>query len=88
MREKSEGLFGGVFPGAQKQQNPHEAGFGGALYLVGRGNLNLLSRLLTYKVNIVFCFWLEYQLEYRAKLVARLHFDLTTECIGVDQHTS
>ncbi|WP_226477062.1 hypothetical protein [Pseudomonas sp. MWU16-30323] len=33
MREKSEGPFGGVFPGAQKQQNPHEAGFGGASYL-------------------------------------------------------
>lgn len=40
LQEKSEGPFGGAFPGAQKQQNPHKAGFGGASYLVGRGNLN------------------------------------------------
>jgi hypothetical protein len=39
LQEKSEGPFGGVFPGAQKQQNPHKAGFGGVSYL-GRGNLN------------------------------------------------
>ncbi|NWB21875.1 hypothetical protein HX824_14840 [Pseudomonas sp. D4002] len=33
LREKSEGPFGGVFTGAQKQQNQHKAGFGGASYL-------------------------------------------------------
>lgn len=35
--------------------------------LVGRGNLNLLSKMLIYKANIILFFWLEYQLEYRAK---------------------
>jgi len=45
LREKSEGLFGGVFPGAQKQQNPLKVGFGGASYL-GRGNLNLFLKYL------------------------------------------
>jgi hypothetical protein len=40
LREKSEGSFGGVFSGAQKQQNPYKAGFGGASYMVGRGDLN------------------------------------------------
>jgi hypothetical protein len=53
LREKSEGSFGGVFPGTQKQQNPHEAGFGGASYLVGRGNLNLTFILLFFMTN--FC---------------------------------
>jgi hypothetical protein len=32
LREKSEGPFGGVFPRAQKHQNPHKAGFGGASF--------------------------------------------------------
>ncbi|WP_323145688.1 hypothetical protein [Pseudomonas marginalis] len=41
--------------------------------VVGRGNLNLLIKLLIYIVNIGFGFWLEYQLECRAKLAIRLH---------------
>jgi len=32
--------------------------------LVGRGNLNPLSKVLIYGVNLDFYFWLEYQLEY------------------------
>ena len=41
--------------------------------LVGRCHLNLLSKLLIYKINIDFSFWLKYQLECRAKLATRLH---------------
>lgn len=45
--------------------------------VVGRGNLNLLIKLLIYRINTGFCFWLEYHLEYhlecRAKLATRLH---------------
>lgn len=52
---------------------PALGGFCFASYLVGRGNLNLLIKLLIYKINIGFCFWLEYQLECRAKLAIRLH---------------
>ena len=33
-----------------------------------RGKLNLLGKLLIYRVNIGSNFWLEYQLECRAKL--------------------
>lgn len=32
-----------------------------------RGDLNLLSKILSYKANIILYFRLEYQLEYRAK---------------------
>jgi len=52
----SEVPFSGVFSGAQKQQNPHKAGFGGALYLVGRGNLNQATILLIYMINVGFYF--------------------------------
>lgn len=38
------------------------------LRLVGRGNLNLRFILLIFMINIFFVFWLEYQLEYLAKL--------------------
>lgn len=41
--------------------------------LASRGNLNLLIKLLIYIGNIGFGFWLEYQLECRAKLATRLH---------------
>jgi len=47
---------------------PALGGFCFASYLVGRGNLNLASIILIFKVNIRFYFWLEYQLEYSAKL--------------------
>lgn len=33
-----------------------------------RGNLNPLSKIMIYIANICFYFWLEYHLEYRAKL--------------------
>ncbi len=49
------------------QQSPHKEGFV-LLRLMGRGNLNLLSKIMIYMVNICFYFWLEYHLEYRAKL--------------------
>lgn len=35
---------------------------------LGRGNLNLLSKIMIYMANICFYFCLEYYLEYRAKL--------------------
>ena len=47
-------------------------------YLVGRGNLNWLSKLLIYNINIGFCFWLEYQLEYCIPLDYLFSFDLTS----------
>ncbi|NVZ80987.1 hypothetical protein HX836_04165 [Pseudomonas yamanorum] len=68
LQEKSEGSFGGVFPGGQKRQNPHKAGFGSASYLVGRGNLNLAFIILIFIINIRFDFELEYQLAYLAEL--------------------
>lgn len=49
----------------QMQRKPYLAGFFGVSN--GRGNLNLLSKILSYKANIILYFWLEYQLEYRAK---------------------
>ena len=37
-------------------------------FLVGRGNLKPLSKIMIYIANSCFYFWLEYHLEYRAKL--------------------
>lgn len=59
---------------------------------MGRGKLNPLSKILIHKINIRFDFELEYLLEYLAKLHTPLHrpfaFNLTTDCIGIDQLAS
>ena len=40
--------------------------------MVGRGNLNPICIILIYKVNDVFYFWLEYQLEYLCEIALQL----------------
>jgi hypothetical protein len=54
-------------PKPQIQQSPHLAGFV-VFGLVGRGNLNSLSKIMNYMANICFYFWLEYHLEYPCKI--------------------
>jgi hypothetical protein len=57
LKEKSEGSFGSVFTGPQKQQNPHKAGFDGASYLVGWGNLNWrLMVLIIIKIFVSYIY--------------------------------
>ena len=46
--------------------------------MLHRGDFNMLSKLLIYKTNIDFCFWLEYQLEYCIPLAHPFAFDLTS----------
>ena len=43
-----------------------------------RGNLNPISKILIYNINIYFCFWLEYQLEYCTPLDHPFAFDFTS----------
>lgn len=43
-------------------------GFCRCFELVGRGNLNPCSISLVFIANILFCYSLEYQLEYRVQL--------------------
>lgn len=74
------------FTKPQMQQSPHLAGV--VVFGLGRGNLNPFSKILIYNINIGFYFWLEYQLEYCTSLDYPFAFDLTTDCIGVDQHAS
>ena len=58
------------------QQSPHLAGFV-VFGLVGRGNLNLLGKLLIYNSYMDLDFLLEYQLEYDTALDYLFAFDLT-----------
>jgi len=46
--------------------------------MMNRGDFNLLSKLLIYKTNIDFYFWLEYPLEYSTPLDYSFAFDLTS----------
>ena len=58
-----------------KKRRPRTSFF---VELVGRGNLNPLSKQLIYKIYIDFYFWLEYQLEYSTPLDYSFAFDLTS----------
>jgi hypothetical protein len=51
-----------------KRQKPAFQGGLQVSDLVGRGNLNTAFIVLIFMINVYFDFWLEYQLEYRAKL--------------------
>ena len=46
--------------------------------MVGRGNLNPISKIMIYMVNICFYFWLEYHLEYHLEYRAKIVLHLTT----------
>lgn len=63
-----------VFAGFQAKKKTSEDVF---LRLVGRGNLNWLSKLLIYNINNDFNFSLEYQLEYCTPLDHPFAFHLT-----------
>ena len=64
-----------------KKRRPRTSFF---VEVVGRGNLNRLSKLLICNINVFFGFWLEYQLEYCTLFDHLFAFDLTTDCIGVN----
>lgn len=62
LKEKSEGPSAGL-SSLQKQENPHLAGLS-MLRISGRGNLNWFFKSLIFQDLIIFCFCLEYSLEY------------------------
>ncbi|MDY7530777.1 hypothetical protein RGV33_03640 [Pseudomonas sp. Bout1] len=76
LQEKSEGPFGGVFPGNRNNKTRIRRVLVVLRIWWSRGNLNPLSKLLIYSVNIDHYFWLEYQLEYCTSVDYPFAFDL------------